>query len=207
MHGRRLMLTAAVALALSGMATSAQAQGWGGYTGAYTERQVSAYGCSAFGTKKWCTPSFWTFRLYDVNPGDLLYAYVLPGVCKESNGGPLTPPPGYAGTNQNCWGGLSIPGAPGWAHVHWSFQVRTTRGTWSFCDFQSNCAPTPPLLGQIQQIRGAYLVSKGDDIQHWDYTYSVTPEPVTMALLGTGLFGVGGAAWRRRRKEGARPAA
>lgn len=207
MHGRRLMLMAAGALALCGSAPSTQAQGWGGYTGAYTERQVSAYGCSAFGTQKWCTPSFWTFRLYDTNPGDLLYAYVLPGVCRETNGGPVSAPPGYSGTNQNCWGGLSIPGAPGWAHVHWAFQVSTTHGTWAFCDFQTNCAPTPPLLGQIKQITGAYLVSNGDDIQHWDYTYSVTPEPVTMALLGTGLFGVGGAAWRRRRKEGAGPVA
>lgn len=33
-----------------------------------------------------------------------------------------------------------------------------------------------------------------------EYITNVTPEPVTMALLGTGLFGIGGARLRRRRK-------
>ncbi len=34
-----------------------------------------------------------------------------------------------------------------------------------------------------------------------EYVTSPTPEPVTMALLGTGLFGIGGAGLRRRRKS------
>ena len=37
------------------------------------------------------------------------------------------------------------------------------------------------------------------DVQD-EYITTVTPEPVTMALLGTGLFGIGGARLRRRRK-------
>ena len=36
-----------------------------------------------------------------------------------------------------------------------------------------------------------------------EYVISNAPEPVTMALLGTGLFGVGGAGLRRRRKSAA----
>ena len=36
---------------------------------------------------------------------------------------------------------------------------------------------------------------------------TVTPEPITMVLLGSGLFGVGGAALRRRRRENGLPEA
>lgn len=39
------------------------------------------------------------------------------------------------------------------------------------------------------------------DLENTSVTTTVTPEPITMALLGTGLLGVGGARLRRRSKE------
>jgi hypothetical protein len=39
------------------------------------------------------------------------------------------------------------------------------------------------------------------DLENTTITTTVTPEPITMALLGTGLLGVGGARLRRRSKE------
>jgi hypothetical protein len=39
------------------------------------------------------------------------------------------------------------------------------------------------------------------DPQNTTVNTSVTPEPITIALLGTGLFGIGGAHLRRRRKN------
>lgn len=48
-----------------------------------------------------------------------------------------------------------------------------------------------------QQIAGGY----GAKVSGSGVPTEVVPEPVTMLLMGTGLAGIGGAGWRRRRKD------
>lgn len=57
-----------------------------------------------------------------------------------------------------------------------------------------NCSSDPSLY-----LSGRSPVTCGD----FTNDVTATPEPVTMALLGTGLFGIGGARWRRKKRDAA----
>jgi hypothetical protein len=65
-------------------------------------------------------------------------------------------------------------------------------------------------VGGSQHFYSSYCVyglpGEADFCSSSDYgavrgTVEVTPEPVTIVLLGTGLLGIGGARWRRRKKD------
>lgn len=188
--------------ALTGAATTVQGQ----LPARYVDQTVTAYGCATLGSEKWCAPSHWTFRHYPEYPRYIDFSAYFPGYCAYGSGMPS--PPGGVGL-PDCYTEMAtvVPGLEKWRFsLGYSIRINTTSGPWWVCEGTTDCHEHPSTFGRVTEIKGYWLGFDTTDYwsQHsWLYTYTVTPEPATMTLLATGIAGIGGAAWRRRKRRNA----
>ena len=71
---------------------------------------------------------------------------------------------------------------------------------WVTFNFTTNFAWDVAQLGNVEMNYQAVFADGTGDVCTTGLNCSVVPEPITMVLLGSGLLGVGGAAYRKRRR-------
>ncbi|HNV75637.1 MAG TPA: PEP-CTERM sorting domain-containing protein [Gemmatimonadaceae bacterium] len=200
MQIKPVTLAAGVFAALVASAGTSNAQ----LPGAFIQQNVSTYGCATLGSQKWCTPARWSFRQYLEFPNYLDFSVAFPGKCQFHSSGALQP---WDKTLPDCrLFRVLIPDIPDfYFEPYRGVLVNTTSGSWRFCDLSIGCAESPRRLTRVTSIQSYWTAidRRGWETASWKITYSVTPEPATMTLLGTGVAGIAGAAWRRRTRRDA----
>ncbi len=71
---------------------------------------------------------------------------------------------------------------------------------WVTFNFTTNFAWDVAQLGNVEMNYQAVFADGTGDVCTDGLNCSVVPEPITMVLLGSGLLGIGGAAYRKRRR-------
>jgi hypothetical protein len=199
------MIRKAVVFALLALTSQSVCAGSieGQLPGAFIQQTVSTYGCATLGSQRWCTPARWTFKQYLEFPNYLDFSVAFPGKCSFYSTYPLLP--GDAELPHCYLSRVFIPSIPElYFEPYRGVLVKTTSGSWRFCDLNIGCAESPKRLTRVTSIESyweAYNRSNGFQQTSWKITYSVTPEPATLTLLATGIAGIGCAAWRRRRRQ------
>ena len=102
------------------------------------------------------------------------------------------------------WYGLSSLNWEVGPGTYWlAFEVRSGQTFWGVMP-----SPSPtPLNNEANFFNGTWNQYDATNIgvRVYGEPVSTVPEPATLLLLGSGLAGIGGAAWRRKKKEAASP--